>query len=227
MDKIRVIVVDDHELFRRGLAEIVSEEEDIEVIGHASEGREACELASQLRPDVIFMDLNMPGQGGIEATAYLKENEPEIKVLILTVSEEPADLFRALGVGALGYVLKTASPVEIIDALRQVHQGWVVISPSMAPRFLHDLTQPQQPGMTQTIGASAPDAQLTIREEEILQLVARGMSNANIAEHLVVSENTVKTHIKNILGKLHMKNRSEAAAYAARMGVLNAERGAA
>ena len=228
MSKIRVVIADDHELFRRGLAEILDEEEDIEIVGQGSDGREACEIATKLRPDAVFMDLNMPGQGGIEATAYLKEHLQETKVLILTVSEEPADLFRALGVGALGYVLKTSRPSEIIDALRQVHQGWVVISPAMAPRFLSDLQTPTVASLGSVPTAmAAPEAQLTAREEEILQLVARGMSNAAIANQLIVSENTVKTHIKNILGKLHMKNRSQAAAYAARIGALNEGKGAA
>ena len=222
MSAIRVLVVDDHDLFRRGLIEALEEEPDIDVAGEARNGREAVERAQELDPDVVFMDLNMPEQSGIEATAYLNQNRPQTKVLVLTVSEEPADLFRAQGVGALGYVLKTASPTDIVEALWQVHQGWVVISPSMAPRFLTDLGQAndsagagQQGGSSQTV-----ETQLTLREQEILRLVARGLSNAEIAGSLSVSENTVKTHIKNILGKLHMKNRSEAVAYAARMGFL-------
>ena len=217
MDKIRVLIADDHELFRRGLAEILAEEDDIEVVGHAKNGREAIEQAQTIATDVVFMDLNMPEQGGIEATAYLNQKMSGVKVLILTVSEEPADLFRALGVGALGYVLKTASPSEIIDALRQVHQGWVVISPAMAPRFLDELPTIGE-GAAHEVEPTVPH--LTKREEEILKLVTRGLSNADIATELVLSENTVKTHVKNILGKLHMKNRSEAAAYAARVGVL-------
>ncbi len=218
MSEIRVLIADDHELFRRGLAEILSEELDIKVVAHAKDGAEAIVRAQSHKPEVIFMDLNMPGQGGIEATAWLTQNMPGAKVLILTVSEEPADLFRALGVGALGYVLKTASPSEIIDALRQVHQGWVVISPAMAPRFISDLSRPPQ--ARSGSGATPLVPQLTVREGEILHLVAQGLSNADIAERLVVSENTIKTHVKNILGKLHMKNRSEAAAYAARIGAL-------
>ncbi len=221
MNKIKVMIADDHELFRRGLAEIVSEESDVEVIGQAKDGKEAAQKALHVSPDVIFMDLNMPGQGGIEATAYLKQHLPQTKVLILTVSEEPADLFRALGVGALGYVLKTASPKEIIEALRQVYQGWVVISPAMAPRFISDLSAPAgKPSLKHQGAFPHPEASLTAREEEILQLIAKGMSNAGIATQLIVSENTVKTHIKNILSKLQMKNRSEAAAYAARIGAL-------
>ena len=129
-DRIRVLLVDDHDLFRRGLAEVLEEEPDIEVIGQARDGREAAEKAGELVPDVVFMDLNMPGQSGIETTAYLTQRWSGMKILVLTVSEEPADLFRALGVGALGYVLKTAEPREIVDALRNVYQGWAVVSPA-------------------------------------------------------------------------------------------------
>ena len=217
MDTIRVVVADDHDLFRRGLTEVLEEEDDIDVVGQASDGREASEQASAHQPDVVMMDLNMPGQGGIEATAYITQKWPDVKVLVLTVSEEPADLFRALGVGALGYVLKTASPREIVEALHQVYQGWVVVSPAMAPRFIADLGQPS----SKNSPPSEIDTQLTAREQDVLKLVARGMSNAEIAGELFVSENTVKTHVKNVLGKLQMKNRTEAAAYASRLGFLD------
>ena len=131
-----------------------------------------------------------------------------MKVLVLTVSEEPNDLFRALGVGALGYVPKTASPREIVDALYQVYQDWVVVSPAMAPRFMADSIQPSEKGA----GVAEIDTQLTALEQDVLKLVASGMSNAEIGGNLNVSENTVKTHVKKVLGKLHMKNRGEAVA---------------
>ena len=226
MSSIRVLLVDDHDLFRRGLAEVLQEEKDIEIVGEARDGREASRKASQLVPDVVFMDLNMPDQSGIETTAYLTQTWPEMKVLVLTISEEPEDLFRALGVGARGYVLKNASPGDIVDALHQVQQGWVVISPAMAPRFLSDLSQPSDRGAGSR-PAEASDAnrtQLTLREQEILQQVSLGLSNAEIGNKLLVSENTVKTHIKNILGKLQAKNRSEAVADATRLGFLVAGR---
>ncbi len=221
MSNIRVLVVDDHDLFRRGLIEVLEEEPDMDVIGEARNGEEAVEMAGTLNPDLVFMDLNMPSTNGIEATAYITQNWPEMKVLVLTVSEETGDLYHALSVGARGYVLKISSPEEILDALRQVHQGWVVVSPAMAPRFLSDLVQPvsnarEERGLG---GAGKKDVVLTIREQEILRLVARGLTNDGIAGELVVSENTVKTHIKNILAKLHMKNRSEAANYANRSGI--------
>lgn len=221
MSAIRVLVVDDHDLFRRGLTEVLEEEEDLEVVGEARNGREAIDQVDRFAPDVVFMDLNMPEKNGIETTAYLTQKWPDLKVLVLTVSEEAADLYHALSVGARGYVLKISSPQEIIDALRQVHQGWVVVSPAMAPRFLSDLGQPAEAahGARGDRVSPAGETQLTLREQEILRQVARGHSNAQIADELLVSENTVKTHIKNILGKLHMKNRSEASAYAARMGL--------
>ncbi|MCH8279620.1 MAG: response regulator transcription factor [Chloroflexi bacterium] len=227
MTKIRVLVVDDHDLFRRGLMEVLEEEDDITVIGEARNGQQAIDRAGELSPDVVFMDLNMPGQNGIEATAYLTQKWPDLKVLVLTVSEEAADLYRALSVGARGYVLKISDPQEIIDALRQVHQGWVVVSPAMAPRFLSELGQgPDIGAAPQTVGGlPAGETQLTPREMEILRLVARGMSNSELADTLMVSENTVKTHVKNILAKLHMKNRREAAAYAAKLGFMQPAEG--
>ena len=197
------------------------EEPDMVVIGEARNGREAIARVEELSPDVVFMDLNMPEQNGIEATAFLTQRWPELKVLVLTVSEEAADLYHALSVGARGYVLKTSSPEEIINALRQVQQGWVVVSPAMAPKFLSELGQPTDSAAGHKIMDRLDDEtfHLTLREQEILRLVARGLANAEIAGELTVSENTVKTHIKNILGKLHMKNRSEAAGYAARLGL--------
>ena len=221
MNAIRVLLVDDHDLFRRGLMEVLDEESDMEVIGEARNGLEAIDRVEELSPDVVFMDLNMPGQNGIETTAYLTQKWPDLKVLVLTVSEEATDLYNALKVGARGYVLKISDPQEIIDALRQVHQGWVVVSPAMAPRFLSELGEPNTitgPGNSAE-GTAKGATQLTLREQEILRLVARGFSNAEIADELLVSGNTVKSHVKNILGKLHMKNRSEAANYAGRLGL--------
>ena len=221
MSEIRVLVVDAHDLFRRGLMEVLAEESDLEVIGEARNGQEAMDRVEELSPDVVFMDLNMPGQSGIETTAYLTQKWPDLKVLVLTVSEEAADLYNTLKVGARGYVLKISSPEEIIDALRQVHQGWVVVSPAMAPRFLSELGQPADGIPSGRIDEGMPvgETQLTMREQEILRLVARGFSNSEIADELMVSENTVKSHVKNILGKLHMKNRSQAASYAGRLGL--------
>ena len=222
MSPIRVLVVDDHDLFRRGLIDLLKEEEDIEVVGEARDGREAVQRAEELDPDVVFMDLNMPHPNGIEVTAYLTRRRSRAKVLILTVSEEAEDLYRAITVGALGYVLKNAKASEIVNALRQVYQGWVVVSPALAPRFLSEMHGPteQKPRGKKSSPGETGEALLTFRERQILEHVATGMSNAEIAAELIVSENTVKTHVKNILAKLQTKNRREAAVYAGALGLL-------
>lgn len=221
MNRIRVLIVDDHALFRRGLAEVLSEEEDVEIVAQAEDGAEAIKKAMDLEPDVIVMDLNMRGLGGIETTSYLLQQRPSSNVLVLTVSEHSADLFRALTVGARGYVLKSAAPQEIVDALRQVNQGWVVVSPAMAPHLISELGQVGGPIDGAAAGAAADhsgtETRLTPREEEVLHQLSRRLSNAEIASELVLSENTVKTHIKNILSKLHLKGRDQAANYAARL----------
>ena len=229
MSRIRVLIVDDHALFRRGLAEVLSEEEDLEIVAQAADGAEAVKKAMDLAPDVIIMDLNMRGLGGIETTSYLLHQRPSTNVLVLTVSEQAADLFRALSVGARGYVLKSADPQEIVDALRQVHQGWVVVSPAMAPRLISELGQVGAAiaGAADRAAAddSATETQLTTREQEVLQRLSRRLTNADIAGEMVLSENTVKTHIKNILSKLHFKNRAQATEYALRLELRIAELG--
>ena len=230
---IRVLVVEDHDLFRRGLVDLLEEEGDIQVVGEARTAREAVERAEALQPDVVFMDLNLPDRSGVEATAYIAQRWPHIRVLVLTVSENPQDLLQAMRVGARGYVLKNARPSEILEALRQVYEGWVVVSPSMAPHLLASLggsrtpvpTPPAVPSGPAPAGEEPLSHHLSAREEEVLRLVAQGLSNAEIAERLYLSENTVKTHIRNILSKLQMRNRSEAAAYAARIGLLRGEGG--
>lgn len=226
MSQIKVLVVDDHPLFRRGLVEMLSEEPDIQVVGEAENGLEAIQKVASLVPDVVFMDLNMPEQGGIETTAYLAQRWPQMKVLILTVSEDSDNLFQAMGVGAVGYVLKMAGPREILDALRQVWEGWVVICPAMAPRLLADLqTMEADPTPTPTTARVAGETRLTPRELEILEGVTKSLSNIEIANAMTVSENTVKTHLKNILAKLHVRNRREAAQYAGRLGLLASDPG--
>ncbi len=221
MSPIKVLVVYDHDLYRRGLVEVLEEESDMAVIGEARNGQEAIHRVEELSPDVVIMDLNMPGQNGIETTAYLTQKWPDLRVLVLTVSEEAADLYNALRVGARGYVLKISNSQEIIDALRLVHQGWVVVSPAMAPKFLSELVDAAAVNALASNTQEPPnaDTHLTVRELEILRLVAGGLSNSEIADELTVSENTVKSHVKNILGKLHMKNRSQAAGYGGKLGL--------
>ncbi|MBF8268158.1 MAG: two component transcriptional regulator, LuxR family [Dehalococcoidia bacterium] len=208
MKPIRVLLVDDHELVRRGVAAVLGEEEDIQVVAQASDGAEAIQWVDQVHPDVVLMDLRMPGTSGLQATAILNQRIPKANVLILTVSEEARDLQEALRFGALGYILKGAPPEALVHAVRQVSQGWVVISPRMAGKMMVDFPQERHPL------APAREDSLSAREREVLHLLAQGLANKEIADTLVVSENTVKTHMRSILTKLHLKNRTQAAAYA-------------
>ena len=219
MSPVRVLVVDDHSLFRRGLLEMLGEEPDIQVVGEAANGREAVARAEVLAPDVIIMDVAMPGTDGVAATAALCQREPPPKVLMLTVAEDPDTLFRAMAAGARGYVLKTASPAEILDALRQVAQGWVVVSPVMAPLLLGHLSGGGWGGAQPPHTLLGLQTALTPREEQVLQIIARGLTNPEIAEELVVSVDTVKSHVRAILDKLQAGSKREAMAWAREHGM--------
>jgi len=174
--------------------------------------------AEALAPDVILMDVAMPGVDGVAATAALCQRDPPPKVLMLTVAEDPDTLFRAMAAGARGYVLKIASPQEILDALRQVAQGWVVISPAMAPLLLGHLRGGGQ-GAPHPSGFQQPETALTPREEEVLRLIARGLTNQEIAQELVISVDTVKSHVRAVLGKLQARSKREVAARARTQGL--------
>ena len=197
---IRVLVADDHRLMREGTAALIGADERIEVVGLARDGGEAVALAERRRPDVVLLDLNMPGVGGLEACAKLREDDgPE--VLMLTVSDEEPDLYAALRVGAAGYLTKDMPPADLIEAVLAVARGEPRIAPAMATRML-----------------SEPDPleALSARERDVLGLIAESLRNREIAERLVISETTVKTHVRHVLEKLRFRNRSEAAAFAAR-----------
>lgn len=210
-ESIKVVLVDDHELVRRGVAAVVSGEEDMDVVAQFSDAEAAVRYCVEDPPDVVLMDLRMPGTPGLQATAMLHEQAPDVNVLVLTVSEQAKDLQDALRFGAQGYVLKGAAPEELIHAVRQVHQGWAVVSPEMAGKLIGDFSdEPQQQGPA----PRAATDNLSAREWDVLRLLADGSSNREIADGLVVAENTVKTHMRSILTKLHLKNRTQAAAYA-------------
>jgi DNA-binding NarL/FixJ family response regulator len=216
MDTIKVLVVDDHALFRRGIVSVLTNQEGIKVVGEAVNGLEAIKKARETVPDVIVMDLNMPVCNGLEATQTLQAQMPQIKILILTVSDSEADLFNAVKFGARGYLLKNVDPGELVQYIFHVSQGGVIISPLVATDLLTEFKRLTGAGAGAAETNRAQDAVLSPREEEVLQLVARGDTNKQIAETLSISDNTVKTHLRNIMDKLHLVNRSQAAVYAAK-----------
>jgi two-component system NarL family response regulator len=215
-EPIRVAVVDDQELFRRGLTMLLGVEDDIEVVGEASDGVAATELAATAVPDIILMDVRMPKRSGIEACVAIKDVAPTARIIMLTVSDEEADLYDAVKNGASGYLLKDSSIDEVAQAIRVVADGQSLISPSMAIKLLDEFKQ-----MSRTDRQQVPTPRLTDRELEVLKLVAQGLNNREIAKRLFISENTVKNHVRNILEKLQLHSRMEAVMYAVREKLLD------
>jgi DNA-binding NarL/FixJ family response regulator len=216
-ERLKVLVVDDHALFRRGLQMVLKSEGDIEVVGEAADGNEAVEKAQETMPDVILMDVRMPHRSGIEATQQIKDLLPHVKILMLTISDEEADLYEAIKAGASGYLLKEISIDEVADAIRSVSAGQSRLSPSMAAKLLQEFAAMSKRAAE---ARQLPAPRLTDREMEVLRLVAQGLNNRDIARDLFISENTVKNHIRNILEKLHLHSRMEAVVYAVREKLL-------
>ncbi|WP_328669432.1 response regulator transcription factor [Streptomyces sp. NBC_00328] len=216
-EPIRVLVVDDHALFRRGLEIVLAAEEDIQVVGEAGDGAEAVDKAADLLPDIVLMDVRMPKRGGIEACTSIKEVAPSAKIIMLTISDEEADLYEAIKAGATGYLLKEISTDEVATAIRAVADGQSQISPSMASKLLTEFKSMIQRTDERRL---VPAPRLTDRELEVLKLVATGMNNRDIAKELFISENTVKNHVRNILEKLQLHSRMEAVVYAMREKIL-------
>ncbi|MGH8902065.1 MAG: response regulator [Egibacteraceae bacterium] len=216
-ETIRVIVADDHALFRRGLEMVLESEPDIEVVAEANDGDEVIALAEQHMPDLVLMDVRMPGRGGIEATQAIKDAVPHTKILMLTISDEEEDLYDAIKAGANGYLLKEISIEEVAGAIRSVHMGQSLISPSMASKLLNEFAAMARKDEEKQ---QMPAPRLTDREMEVLTLVAQGLNNRDIAKQLYISENTVKNHVRNILEKLHLHSRMEAVVYAVREKLL-------
>jgi DNA-binding NarL/FixJ family response regulator len=214
-EPIRVLIVDDHALFRRGLEMVLDEETDIELVGQASDGSEATQRAAESLPDVVLMDIRMPKSSGIDACRAMKEAAPSTKIVMLTISDEEEDLFEAIRAGASGYLLKDIPLDEVAEAVRAVHGGQSLISPSMAGKLLTEfatLARRNEEEPPQQV----PAPKLTDREMEVLKLVAKGMNNRDIAKELFISENTVKNHVRNILEKLQIHSRMEAVMIALR-----------
>jgi DNA-binding NarL/FixJ family response regulator len=208
---IRVAVVDDHEVLRQGVTMLLNAEPDIEVVGEAGDGVAATELAASTAPDVILMDVRMPKRSGIEACIAIKEVTPSVSIIMLTVSDEEADLYDAIRNGASGYLLKSSSIDEVAQAVRVVAEGQSLISPSMAMKLIDEFTKISRSEQQQVV-----PTELTKREIEVLKLVAQGLNNREIGKRLFISENTVKNHVRNILEKLHLHSRMDAAMYALR-----------
>jgi NarL family two-component system response regulator LiaR len=208
---IRVLVADDHAIVRKGIRALLATEPDIEVVGEAENGREAVIETEKLRPDVILMDLVMPEMDGIEAIRRITARQPEARILVLTSFAADDKVFPAIKAGALGYLLKDSGPEELVHAIHQVHLGESSLHPTIARKLLQELSHPSKRPPTRE--------PLTEREVEVLQLVARGQSNQEIADQLVISEATVRTHVSNILSKLHLASRTQAALYALREGL--------
>jgi DNA-binding NarL/FixJ family response regulator len=215
---IRVLIADDQPLFRRGLNVVLHTEERIDVIAEAEDGEEAIQKAEELAPDVVLMDVRMPKVNGIQAARAIRDLVPSTKILMLTVSDEEDDLFQAIKAGANGYLLKEVSVEEVAEAVRAVVQGQTLITPSMASKLLNEFVNlDRRVNEKQQL----PSPTLTTRELEVLKLVAKGMSNREIADELYISENTVKNHVRNILEKLHLHSRMEAVIYAVKERLLD------
>ena len=212
MDKITVLLVDDHAWVRGSVAQALSLSDGIEVIGQANNGEEGVAKTRELKPDVVVMDLDMPVLGGVEATRQIREAVPDTQVLVLTVSESESDLFAAMAAGARGYLLKNAGADDLQAAVIHISQGGVLVSPIMATSMLSGFTEAEPKAPKLETGLSA-------REEEVLRSVAQGASNKEVGAALFITENTVKTHLRNIMEKLHVANRSQATAYAVRAGL--------
>jgi DNA-binding NarL/FixJ family response regulator len=216
-EAITVLIIDDHELVRQGVRTLLQRMSDIQVVGEAPSGQDGLRLAAQLAPDVVLMDLVMPEMDGVEATRQLKRVSPSTQVIVLTSFDDDEHILPAIRAGALSYILKHVSAEELVEAVRKAARGEVVMSPQVAARVMRELRQ----------GADAKqalDTDLSERELEVLRLIAEGRSNSEIAEELVISEHTVKRHVSNILSKLHLADRTQAAVYAWREGMVDKDR---
>ncbi len=212
MEAVRVLIVDDHALFRKGVSSILNAHPNVTVVGEAENGVVAVDLYRKTSPDAVIMDINMPIMDGLEATRQIRHLDPEARILMLTVSETDASLFEAIKVGASGYVLKNANPQVVVDSILRVSSGEPVIPGNLAIKIIHEMSTPKQKRTTPDVDA------LTEREVDVLRQLSTGASNKEIANALYISENTVRNHVRNILDKLQVSNRVQAAAYAMREG---------
>jgi DNA-binding NarL/FixJ family response regulator len=209
--EIRVLIADDHAVVRQGLRTFLELQDDIEVVADVADGEAALSAVEAHEPDVVLMDLVMPGVGGIEAIRRLRELRPETRVLVLTSFLDDEKLFPAVHAGAAGYLLKDVEPAELVRAIHTVADGEALLHPAVAARLMEEFSETERP---------APEEALTAREREVLELIARGLPNKLIARDLEIAEKTVKTHVSSILGKLGLTDRTQAALYAVRAGLI-------
>lgn len=208
-NRIKVLIADDHPLFRQGIKQILELEKDITVVAQASNGNEAVQLAREHTPDVILMDINMPGTGGLQAIEEIKDENINSRIIVLTIHEDREYLIKTLQMGAEGYVLKDAEPSVLVDAIRNVHMGQSYIQPNMTKELVKEFNR-----ITLHSRDKYGENMLTTREREVLKLIAEGMINKEIATKLYISEKTVKNHVSNIFRKLNVSDRTQAAIYA-------------
>ena len=213
MKKIKVLIADDHAIVREGLRTLISNAPDMELAGEAENGLEIIQLTDQIQPDIILMDLVMPKMDGLEAIRNIKQKHPQIPILVLTSFADEDKVFPAIKAGAMGYLLKDTAPSQLLKAIQDVHQGQSFLHPSIAFMVLREMNQPSPLPPT--------DNPLSAREMEVLKCLAKGLSNPEIAKELFISEWTVRTHIRNILDKLHLANRVQVALYAIREGYVD------
>ena len=209
---IRILIADDHHIVRRGIRDLLDTEPDMAIVGEATNGQEAVTAVADLKPDVVLMDLVMPVLDGIEATRQIKVQQPQMKILVLTSFATDDKVFPAIKAGALGYLIKDTGPEDLLNAIRQVYRGEASLHPTIAQKLLAEVAQPEKRPSPPTTDP------LTERELDVLKLLARGLSNQEIAENLVIGVTTVYSHVSNILGKLHLATRTQAALYALREG---------
>lgn len=215
---IRILIADDHPLFREGLARVLNEAPGMSVVASVSNGLEALSRAAEFKPDVVLMDVNMPKLDGVEATRQLRKIHPQASVLMLTISEDERDLYAAIRAGARGYLLKSASTAELIEGVQRVYAKEAILTPGMAAKLLNEFASisPAPKPLADDARDAADAETLTEREREVLQWVARGMTNKEIGVQLSLSPHTIKAHIRTILDKLHVRSRTEAAAWVTR-----------
>ncbi len=216
MDNFKILLVDDHTLFRKGLESLLKSREGIEVVGSAGNGLDAIIMARQLMPDAILMDIEMPKCDGLEATRQIKREMPHIKIIILTVVEDNETVFEAIKSGAQGYLLKDLEVYQLFDMIEGLRKGNAPLSGGIAAKILDEFSKPSRDQHEKNNDVE----ELSQREQDILQLLVEGKTNKEIADELVITENTVKTHLANILDKLHLQNRIQAAVYAVRKGLV-------